>query len=115
MKKRENVVEELKKVETEKEYWQKHKEMKKDIKKLFRSSYKLMHNPNEFIKKYDLMLSKYEFIGVISSEWADEQRIRLFNEMNKPEEFKDWVSDVKKGLSEKKKRTINKIKSAFKK
>lgn len=88
-------------VKTEEEYWKKHKEMKKEIKKLFRSSYKMLNDPEGFIKKYELMLAKYEFIGVVSSEWVDGQRKRLYNELNKPSEFKESVVRAKDKLKSK--------------
>jgi hypothetical protein len=90
-----------KRVQNEEEYWKEHKKMKKEISNLFRKSYKMLTKPEEFLEKYENMLAKYEFKGVISEEWSQKQRERLYRELNKPEEFKEWVKKGKENLKKK--------------
>ena len=94
----------FKRVETEEEYWREHKKMKKAIGKLFRKSYKMLNDPQAFIEKYENLLAEYEFKGVVSPEWSQQQRERLYREMNSPNEFKDWVEKGKKRLKKRAKK-----------
>ncbi|MFW6130938.1 MAG: hypothetical protein ACOC56_07115, partial [Atribacterota bacterium] len=58
-------------------------------------------DPEGFIEDYETLLAEMEFIGLVSAEWSQSQRERLYREMNKPQEFKSWVES---GLEKAKKK-----------
>ena len=95
------VFKELKRISTEEEYWKKHKEYKKKIARLMRKSYKFIKDPQRFIDEFENLLAEMEFIGLVSSSWSQGQRERLYREMAKPEEFKEWVSESQRRMREK--------------
>ncbi len=97
----------LKRIETEEEYWKKHKEYKKKINKLFRKSYKFLTDPLGFVNEFENILAEMEFIGLVSMEWTQGQRERLYREMNKPSEFKQWIIDSRENIRNKFKRESN--------
>lgn len=97
----------LKRVETENEFWTEFKKYKKKINKLMRKSYKFFGEPKEFIEQFENILAEMVFVGVVTEEWAQGQRERLYRELNKPEEFKDWVDEGKKKIKEKFRRNQN--------
>ena len=55
-------------------------------------------------------MSEMVFIGLVTEEWSHSQRMRLYNEMNKPSEFKHWVEDsfnkIKNKLSPKRRKEM---------
>lgn len=108
-----NVV--FKQVSSEEEYWKEHKAMKKRINKLFRKSYKFLYKPNDFIDEYENILAEYTFKGVVSDEWSDYQRKRLYNELNKPEEFKEFTEDVKQKILARKDKAVKYVSKKVKK
>jgi len=93
----------LKKIESEKEYKEQLKVYKKRIGKLFRTGYKCLANPDKFLKEFDTTLDEMVFINLVTQEYANNQRKRLYRELNKPQEFKSWLDD-----------SIGKIKSKVK-
>ena len=101
----------LKKVESKEEYYSELKVYKKKINKLFRSGYKMLKDPDKFIENYETLLAEMEFIGLVTPEWSQSQRMRLFSELNKPNEFKDWVEtgfkNIRKKLSFKRKKELD--------
>ena len=97
----------LKRIETEEEYWKKHKEYKKKINKLFRKSYKFLTDPLGFVNEFENIVAEMEFIGLVSMEWTHGQRERLYREMNKPSEFKQWIIDSRENIRNKFKRESN--------
>lgn len=105
----------FKQVSTEEEYWKEHKAMKKRINKLFRKSFKFMYKPSDFINEYENILAEYTFKGVVSDEWADKQRKRLYKELNHPEEFKEFTEQVKQNILKRKDKAISFIKNKTKK
>lgn len=105
----------FKQVTSEEEYWKEHKQMKKRINKLFRKSFKFLYKPNDFIDEYENILAEYTFKGVVSDEWADSQRKRLYNELNKPEEFKEFTEDVKQKILSRKDKAVDYVSKKVKK
>lgn len=109
----------LKKIESEQEYWEQHKIYKKKLAKYCRKGYKYLLKQDEFIDGFESILLEMEFIGLTTHKWTLEQMQRLFNELNSPNEFKNWVERSKKRLikkipfikdrEEKNKKQINKI------
>ena len=81
----------LKKITSEDEYWKQHKIYKKSMNKLFRKGFKYLTNPLGFIDEIEQLLAEMEFIGLVSPEWSQGQRERLYRELGKPTEFKGWV------------------------
>ena len=85
----------------EKEYWKKHKEYKKQITRLFRKAYHFLTYPELFVEVYENILARAEFEEVFSSEFVHKQKIRLYENMEKPEQFKKWIEKSKKRLKKK--------------
>jgi hypothetical protein len=95
-----------------KEYFDKvNKEYKKRFNKLIRSSIKYYNNPYGLVQEIENIWAEGIIIRLYSPEWVHEQRIRLYNELMKPQEFKEMV-----GMSyEKAKEEVIKLKNKFKK
>jgi len=89
-------LEELKKIkpiETEKEYWEAHEVFKKTISRHTRKVKSYLGNPMNYINEFEAILKEGVRIKVITKEYAQEQRQRIYNELNKPSEFKEWVGN----------------------
>src|SRR6056297_3643250 len=91
----------LKKIESEKEYWDKHKEYKKKLNKFMRKGFKYMFRQDEFINGYEKILLEMEFIGLVKHEWVINQLNRLIEELKVPNEFKEFVERGKEKLKNK--------------
>ena len=94
----------LKVIETEEEYKIQLKKYKKRLGKLFRTAFRHLGNPHIFLNEFDKTLDEMVFIRLITPEFATSERIRLYRELNKPNEFRGWISD-----------SLEKVKKKFKK
>lgn len=87
------------------------KEYKKRFNKLIRSSIKYYNDPYALVQEIENLWGEAVLIKLYSPEWVQEQRIRLYNELMRPQEFKDMV-----GMSyEKAKKEVVKLKNKFRK
>lgn len=82
----------LKRIESEEEYWIKHKEYKKKLNVLFRKSFKYIGRPHDFAVAYDKVLDEMEFIGLVSPEWCMQQRTRFYDMLKSPD-LKGWIQE----------------------
>lgn len=89
------------KKEMEREYWAKHKQYKKQISRLFRKAYHFLTQPEVFVEVYENILTRAEFEEIFSSEFVHNQKLRLYENMEKPERFKKWIDKSKKRLKKK--------------
>lgn len=79
--------------EFEKEFWKLFKFYKKKINKLIRKFYRFYGDETRFIYDFELILTEMEYIRLVSSKWVQEQRERLYRELNSPAEFKSWIDE----------------------
>lgn len=86
----------LKKIDSEKEYWERHSEFMKEKQQIFRKAFKYLTNPKGFVGLYDALLMESEFIGLFPPEYCQDQRERLYNVLNKPESLKSWINENRK-------------------
>lgn len=78
-------------VTSEKEYWDKHKEYNKKIKKLSRDFKLLIYYPEDYIKKFEILLCEMVSYGLVSLEWANSKRKKLYDDLKNPVKYKGWV------------------------
>jgi hypothetical protein len=86
----------LKKIESEAEYWGRHKEFMKEKQDIFRKGFKYVANPRAFVLRFDRLLLEAEFIKLFPASYCQEQRERLFNILNKPDAVRDWIKEHRK-------------------
>lgn len=86
----------LKKIDSEAEYWERHKEFMKEKQDIFRKGFKYIGNPRAFVLKYDTLLLEAEFINLFPASYCQEQRERLYSILNKPDAVRDWISEHRK-------------------
>ena len=93
----------LKVIETEQEYKEQLKIYKRRIGKLFKTAFRHLAEPEVFFNKFDNTLDEMVFIKLVTPEFAQSERMRLYNELNRPAEFRSWIDD-----------SISKVKNKFK-
>lgn len=75
---------------------------KKELKKLLRSSYRNVFNPLKTLEGLEYIWYKYEFIGVLTDDYVDGQRDRMYNSMQFPDiDIKNKVMAIKNKISKK--------------
>jgi hypothetical protein len=69
---------------------------KKELKKLFRGAYRDLFNPLKTLEELEYMWYKYQFIGILDSEYVEEQRNRMYRQMQFPDiSVKNYVMKIK--------------------
>jgi len=75
---------------------------KKELKKLLRSAYKNVFNPLKTLEGLEYIWYKYSFIGVLTEDYVDKQRERMYNSLQFPDiDIKNKVMAIKNKIRKK--------------
>ena len=94
---------------TQEYFNQKSKEYKKRFNKLIRSTIKYYNNPYGLVQEIENLWAEAILIRLYSDEWVHEQRIRLYNELMKPQEFKMLIGETYEKAIKEISKTKNKV------
>lgn len=73
---------------------------KKELKKLLRTAYKNVFNPLKTLEGLEYIWCKYIFIGVLSEEYVEGQRNRMYSSMNTPDlDIRNKVDKIKQKIN----------------
>ena len=98
------------------EYYKKiDKKYNKRFNKLIRNAIKYWGKPYEYYFEVELLFTEMEFVKYQSSEYINEQRLRLIREINLPFEFKNDVLNSMESMKNKTKKVVKNIKNKFRK
>lgn len=91
-------------VKSEKDYWKKHKVLKKAIGGIYKNIKRFISDPKNLINKFEAILNEAVRIKLLTPEYKKEKMKKLLDELSKPSQFKQKAIEK-----------INKAKSKFKK
>lgn len=81
----------IKEVTSEDEYWRVHKKYKRKLKKLSLNLKRFMFYPDEYIDEFEKNMSEMLAYGILNIEQVNEYRLQLYNELNYPSKFRNWI------------------------
>lgn len=85
----------IKEVNSEEEYWIRHKEYNKKLKSLTKDYKKMINFPDEYINEVENCFGEMVAYGVVDLDFVNEHRMKIYKELSNPREFLEWVKDRK--------------------
>lgn len=76
------IIESIKEVTSETEYWEQHKIYKKKLRRITKNILKLMSDPEGFIKDFETTLREMLSYGILNSEQIEKIRFDIYTDIN---------------------------------
>lgn len=81
----------IKQVESENEYWRVHAIYKKRLNKLTLNFKEMINNPDKYLNEFNLIMGEMLAYGIVDIEWVNQKRKKLYDNLNYPSKYRNWV------------------------